>query len=699
MASPATSRKALVIRSLILAFVLSVPSATPASAIQGGSTVSAASAPWLVAVLSRDKNGQEFICSGSVIAAKWILTAAHCVTEEADNSALSPSEIRVLGPGKSPDIAGAWERGIVPLAIYPSFLYTYTEDWYPWADIALIELDQTVPGAKILKLDAPTAKHAAGTNVRAYGWGVINNSQANAGSSARTVPLKVLANSGDATCRKWTVSESNQGPSLVCAGSTNSQAAICAGDSGGPLVKSGRVPVQIGITSFAGGKACATYNLPGQFVRISTMRWWIDSIMGRSSVISQTPGDYPWLYYSAAKYLWDVKAYGSSILMLASNQDGDEREAAWAEKIFANSARQDFSFAAARNGIDRLSLLQDESVQDAALLSDGRPIWSTAETVGDSVLPNLFSTSADGEGTYTDWFSGSALAERILGPGYVNGWTFDGRQLIATESGGALVAYEIYQGTTGDSDIAVVEWDSTGQLSTSFGGDGWHRFGESGLKESALDVVLMADGSIAVLGLEERSCAVWKISRSGQPDNTWGTNGKAKFGNRDCIARGATSDASNGLYVVGADFAATSQSNSSAFLTHLAGSGVVDKKFGVNGYVRVDTVGVDYLLDVCTTPNGRIVAVGQTSASSRRSYEGGVGSVGLVVIVDQNGKRTLKNLSGTTNVQLALGGQNDYFVSADCLSDSTVVVGGQSIILDYDEKTVAFSVAVKMQIR
>ena len=698
MSVPSTSRKTLVIRSLILAFVLSVPSAAPASAIQGGSTVSASSAPWLVAILSREANGDEYSCSGSVIAAKWILTAAHCVTEEADNSALSPSEIRVLGPGKSPDIAGAWERGIVPLAIYPSFLYTYTEDWYPWADIALIELDQTVPGAKILKLDAPTAKHAAGTNARAYGWGVINNSQANAGSSARTVPLKVLANSGDATCRKWTVSESYQGPSLVCAGSTNSKAAICAGDSGGPLVKSGGVPVQIGITSFSGGKACATYNLPGQFVRIATMRWWIDSIMGKSNVISQTPGEDPWLYYSWAESLWDVKAHGSSILMLASNQDGDERETTWAEKIFANSARQDFSFAAARDGIFRLNLLQDEYVQDAALLSDGRPVWSTSQTVGDSALPNLLSTPADGGDGYTEWFGGAALAQRIVGSGYTDGWTFDGRQLITTESGGALVAYEIYQGT-GDSDIAVVEWDSSGQLSTSFGGDGWYRFGEAGLEESTYDLALMADGSIAVLGLEERSCAVWKILRSGQPDNTWGTNGKAQFGNRDCIARGATSDASNGLYVVGADYAATSQSNSSAFLTHLTSLGVVDKTFGVNGYVRVNTVGVDYLLDVCTTPNSRVVAVGQSSASDRRSYEGGVGSVALVVIVDQNGKRTLDNLDGETNLQLALGGQNDYFVSADCLSDNTVAVGGQSMILDYDGETVAFSLVAKMQIR
>jgi hypothetical protein len=634
-----------------------------------------------------------------VIGTRWILTAAHCVTEESDNTALSPSQVRVLGPGQSPDLAGAWERGTVPVEIYPSNLYTYTEESYPWADIALIELEQQLPRTTILKLDLPTATHRTREAVRAYGWGVINNSYVSAGTSARSVPLTILSNSGDATCRQWTVSDSTQGPSLICAGSNNRLSAICSGDSGGPLIKPGKVPVQIGITSFSGGKACATYSLPGQFVRISTMRWWIDSIMGTSTLISQTPGNEPWLYFSSADYIWDALKVGSNLLMLNSWTNIEtSQDYAWAERVFTNSARQDFSFAASTEGIDSLQLLDNEYVQDASVLTDGRPIWSTNQTIGNSDLPNIFATSASGDGTYVDWYGGSALAQTIVGTGYGNYWTFDGRQLIPTDTGGAIIAYEIYQGN-GDSDIVVVEWNSSGQLANTFGGDGWFRFGESGIEESTWDVRLLADGSVAVLGREEDSCAVWKVARSGQLDTSWGTGGKALFGNRDCIARGASSDGSNGLFVVGTDFAATAQSNSSAFITKLTGTGVVDTTFGSAGYVRVNTVGVDYLLDICVTPSNLIVAAGQSSASSRRSYNGGVGSVGLVVVVDQNGKASPSNLDGKTHLQMALGGQNDYFVSVECLSDNTVVLGGQSIILDNDGETIAFSLLAKIQIR
>ena len=56
--------------------VTSAASAAPAGPqpIIGGGTVS--SAPWAAAVLS---NGS-FTCSGSVIAAQWVLTARHCIS-------------------------------------------------------------------------------------------------------------------------------------------------------------------------------------------------------------------------------------------------------------------------------------------------------------------------------------------------------------------------------------------------------------------------------------------------------------------------------------------------------------------------------------------------------------------------------------------------------------------------------------------
>ena len=701
MSVPSTSRKTLVIRSLILAFVLSVPSAAPASAIQGGSTVSASSAPWLVAILSREANGDEYSCSGSVIAAKWILTAAHCVTDGADNSALSPSAIRVLAPGVSPDYAGAWERGVAPLDVYPNGLYTYyTDGFYPWADIALIELEQRLPGSSVIALDAPTAANPNQTKVRAYGWGVTNNSGTNAGRSARSVPLSVLASSGDATCREWTVQNDGQGPALICAGSNSRSAGVCSGDSGGPLVRTGRVPTQVGVTSFTGGSGeCATYGEPGQFVRISSMRWWIDSVIGIDDLVASTGGTSTWPYFTSGDYLRDALAVGTTgnIMVLAGTDGEGGLHDSWAERVYGDVARQDLTFASAYNGTDRFAF--NEIIGDATLLADGRPIWASTTEVGTSTVPMLYVTRADGSGTtYETWESGSGLAQKLLGSDYVNGWSISYPALASTASGGVIGVFEVWQGEYGSSDHIIVEWTSTGVLASTFGGDGWVRIGRPGVNESQYQAHLMADGRIAILGRFESSCAVWMVQRDGVLDSTWDDDGLRTFGSRGCIARGTVEDGSGGLFVVGADGAQNSTSNSSAFITHLSGTGGTDAGFGSSGYVWVKTAGVDYLMDVCKTPEGVLVAAGQSSASDRYNFLSGVGSLGLITVVSTTGKPT-STFGTKTYREFALGGQNEYFVSTECMSDGSVVIGGQSVLALSDNTDDLLSLILKINVK
>lgn len=697
-------RKSLVIRSLILAFVLSVPSAAPASAIQGGSTVSASSAPWLVAVLSRESNGDEYQCSGSVIAARWVLTAAHCVTDGADNSALAPSAIRVLAPGVSPDYAGAWERGVAPVDVYPNGLYTYYSDgFYPWADIALIELEQRLPGSSAITLDAPTAVNPIRTSVRAYGWGVTNNRGTNAGSSARSVSLSILASSGDATCRQYTVQGDDHGPALICAGSNARSVGVCSGDSGGPLVRTGRVPMQVGVTSFGGGSGeCTTYGLPGQFVRISSMRWWIDSTIGTEELIAETESTGTWPFYASADYLQDVIEVGSSgnVLLLGANpdDDGEDWDESYAIRVFGDVARQDLSFASAYDGEDQFNFF-DEYIQDASVLSDGRPIWSSTEWAGTSWIPIVNVTRADGSGeTHETWDAGAGLMQKILGSDYVNSWNVDGRIIVPTSSGGAIVVYEIYQGESGTSDIVAVEWNSTGSLTSTFGGDGWARFGRAGLGENPYEAVAMADGRLAILGRYEDSCAVWMVKADGNLDTSWDSDGMRTFGSRGCIARGAELDGAGGLFVVGADVAQSLTSNSSAFITHLDQTGATDSTFGTSGYVWVRTAGVDYLIDICKTAGGLLVAAGQSSASSRRGYSSGIGSLGLLAVITAQGKRT--STFGTKIYrEFALGGQNDYFVSTDCMSDGSVMIGGQSVLAKADDTEDLWSLMLKVNVK
>jgi len=700
MPAPISTRTTLVVRSLILALILSVPSAAPVTAIQGGSTVSASSAPWLVAVLSREANGDEYSCSGSVIAARWVLTAAHCVTDGSDNSPLSPSAIRVLAPGVSPDYAGAWEQGVAPLDVYPNGLYTYyTEGFYPWADIALIELEQQLQGSSVIALDAPTAANPKRTSVRAYGWGVTNNRGTLAGSSARSVSLNVLANSGDATCREWTVQNDGQGPALICAGSNSRSAGVCSGDSGGPLVRTGQVPTQIGVTSFTGASGeCATYGEPGQFVRISSMRWWIDSTIGSEEFLADTGGTEMWPYYASADYLQDVIEVGSSgnALLLGAKRDYEGWDDANAIRVYGDVARQDLSFASAYAGEEQVNFF-DQYVQDASVLSDGRPIWSTTEWTGTSWIPIINVTSADGGGQTADtWDAGTGLMQKIVGSDYQS-WYINGRIILPTSGGGAIAVYEIFL-KDDFADIVAVEWDSSGSLTSTFGGDGWVRIGRAGIQEEPYEALVMTDGRLAILGRYQNNCAIWMVKRDGSLDTSWDRDGRRTFGSRGCIARAAEEDGAGGIFVVGADVARSLTSNSSAFITHLNQTGATDSTFGTSGYVWVRTAGVDYLIDICKTADGILVAAGQSSASSRRSYSSGVGSLGLVAIVTTAGKPT-STFGTKVYREFALGGQNDYFVSTECMSDGGVMIGGQSVLGKADDTEDLWSLMMKVNVK
>jgi uncharacterized delta-60 repeat protein len=288
--------------------------------------------------------------------------------------------------------------------------------------------------------------------------------------------------------------------------------------------------------------------------------------------------------------------------------------------------------------------------------------------------------------------------QKILGSDYVNTWNIDGRIILPTSGGGAIAVYEIHQGDSGSSDIVAVEWNSTGSLTSTLGGDGWARIGRAGIEERPYEALVMADGRLAILGQYESSCAVWMLKRDGSLDTSWDGDGMRTFGSRGCIARGAEEDGVGGIFVVGADVAQSVTSNSSAFITHLNQTGATDSTFGTSGYVWVRTAGVDYLIDICKTADGILVAAGQSSASSRRSYSSGVGSLGLLAVVTTAGKRT-STFGTKVYREFALGGQNDFFVSTECMSDGSVVIGGQSVLALSDDTDDLWSLILKINVK
>lgn len=266
--------------------------------IIGGAPTSIAEWPWQVAVLDPPDGikttFQRQFCGGSLITPTTVLTAAHCVFDDATQQYLQPSQFSVLtgratlgtatsGAGETPvtDVVYFADAGGTPVPQSvtqpPAGASLYQPLVNKGWDAAILELaTPAAPPAAPIALASPSERSLwePGDTVYATGWGDIDPSSASSyPDQMRSVALQVIS---DTDC-----GDSNSyGPSfvaatMVCAGAPPTGGKdTCQGDSGGPLVAPAGDGTYrlIGDTSF--GIGCAQPEYWGIYGRVadSTMR-------------------------------------------------------------------------------------------------------------------------------------------------------------------------------------------------------------------------------------------------------------------------------------------------------------------------------------------------------------------------------------------------------------------------------------------
>lgn len=265
--------------------------------IIGGSPTTINEWPWQVAVADPPAGGgngyaRQF-CGGSLITSTAVLTAAHCVFDDAAavNAFKQPSEFSVI-TGRTTLSSTAGSEIPASDVIYfvdvggrptpqsvtqpPAGPQLYNAPLHKW-DVAVIELNTPAPApAATIPIAAAEERGLwdAGDTVYATGWG--NRAKpplpASYADDLYTVDLKMVsdADCGDASSY-FTLFDPTQ---MVCAGNPPGGGKdTCQGDSGGPLV--GGAPGSfrlVGVTSF--GIGCADPEKWGVYARVAdaTMR-------------------------------------------------------------------------------------------------------------------------------------------------------------------------------------------------------------------------------------------------------------------------------------------------------------------------------------------------------------------------------------------------------------------------------------------
>lgn len=242
--------------------VANAPAQSLSPRVVGGTPIPITSVPWQVPLLVNST-----LCSGSVIASSWIVTAAHCVNG-VDAGRISA----YAGITNLSERSGSTQLAVSSVIVHPDFNAETFQN-----DIALIGLAAPiVPSTSLQAVRLPTSVDptqwpAAGTAAQVSGWG----STSFGGSPSGTLlagQLQVLLGPGQSGCGDY---GSGFFPAqVICAGIPSGGVDACQGDSGGPLVVTeAGVPILAGITSV--GNECALARYPGLYTRITAFLPWI----------------------------------------------------------------------------------------------------------------------------------------------------------------------------------------------------------------------------------------------------------------------------------------------------------------------------------------------------------------------------------------------------------------------------------------
>jgi secreted trypsin-like serine protease len=235
--------------------------------VVGGEVAPIGAYPWQVSLVVSwiADPAQGHFCGGSIYNANWIVTAAHCVTDN------NPQDIHVIA-GVNLLTRTAARTNVRRIVVHKSYKAATNDN-----DIALLELfnplvlsDQIKPVDLLTSQDEPQLL-ASGHPLTVTGWGATQEG----GSPVKNLRFVEIPFVSRDICNLPPSYNGQITNNMICAGRALGGQDACQGDSGGPLItdKSAGSPKLAGIVSW--GEGCAQTAKYGVYTRVANYSDWV----------------------------------------------------------------------------------------------------------------------------------------------------------------------------------------------------------------------------------------------------------------------------------------------------------------------------------------------------------------------------------------------------------------------------------------
>lgn len=240
--------------------------------IIGGNPAQVGAFPWQVMLITGDLADpiRSGFCGGSLVAAQWVVTAAHCLAGKSE-----PGLIDIVSGTIVPRISGQGDRvKVIKMVIHPQYKQVNFEN-----DIAMLQLQRPVTVGAPIRLAKPSLAIPVNALATVSGWGAVT-AYGPMTDQLLYAQIPVVANE---ICNKTTSYSGAVTAGMLCAGYRDGGLDACQGDSGGPLMaKVDNLPTLIGIVSW--GKGCALRLKYGVYTRVTDYSEWALSEINRRAV-------------------------------------------------------------------------------------------------------------------------------------------------------------------------------------------------------------------------------------------------------------------------------------------------------------------------------------------------------------------------------------------------------------------------------